>query len=228
MRFATLALIAFLLLLPPAAAETGIAAFQPANNSAWLSSQQWNTTNWTASANLTELVRTKAVQWTRLANSPFRDELAIGTLDSNQSVKVQFLSNTTNHSLTNITNATGTSTYRSFDLAMDRANGTLMVVAAANSSGGLVYSRWNGSWFENGSIATGLSAQVNWARLAGRNNSAELMLVTLDANADLMAVPWNGTAWLAPQSLDNSTESATTEPFDVAYQAVTGRDPKNT
>ncbi len=218
-----LALAALVLLLPSlVAAETGLAVFQPANNSAWLSSQQWNTTNWTASANLTELTRGTAVRWVRIANNPFRDELAIATLDSAQAVLLQFLRNTTNSSSLNITNATGDAGFRAFDLAVD-GNGTLMAVAAANSSGGLVYRRWNGSAFENGSIVTGLSAQVNWVQLAARNSSAELMLVTQDSNSDLMATPWNGTAWLASQSLDNDTESATEEDFDVAYEPLTGR-----
>lgn len=112
-------------------------------------------------------------------------------------------------------------------VAYEQSSGDALLVWSNSSS--LAYNTWNGtSWAldPNGALAlpTGITAQPDQMRLAARPGSDEMVLVVSNLNARDYAYVWNGSAWSAPQVLDNCGTApcgSNTSVF-VAYEQQSG------
>ncbi len=202
-------------------AESGMLAFQN-STTAYIATPQyklWNETVFSSTFNATAVTGT--LRWTVLKNNPIREEVILGTLDSNSDIKVQFYNSTSNWTSTyTMTASSGVSATRAYHVEVEQLSGDVMVAYNNGTAGIVGYQVWNGSsWYKSGNLTTNLTGQVNWIKMASDRKSNRIMLVASDANARLVALVWNGTSWSASTLLEASLLAATKESFDVAFES---------
>ncbi|HOW90096.1 MAG TPA: fibronectin type III domain-containing protein, partial [Elusimicrobiales bacterium] len=129
---------------------------------------------------------------------------------------------------------------RRFDIAYETATGDVMVLYSNNaaSNNELGYRTKSGSsacgsgnWSaENTLSAARTDGIVQWVKMASdrRAEYGDIAAIWADANSDLSAMVWNGSAWENEPSaaLDTSLEVITSpqdvEDFDVEYESISG------
>ncbi|MGB9743192.1 MAG: hypothetical protein ACPLW9_00520 [Minisyncoccales bacterium] len=169
--------------------------------------------------------------------SPTKQEAIAGYVNSSGVLQVMCYDGT---SWTNEWSVTvgGTGTTRRFDIAYETNSGDVMVLYSTNAAttNELAYRTKAGSTgcgTANWSAATNLdpirtSGVVQWVEMAWDRRSTSNLITAIwaDANADLSAMVWSGTAWGNEPSaaLETSLELATTQPddFEVEYESVSG------
>ena len=187
--------------------------------------RQWNLTNWSAS-NYANSVGADAKEQYVLAPSPHSDEKILGLQDGDIDVSAQVWDGDSWGAVTEFTtSASDAATRRGFDIAYEQSSGR--AVAVYRSQNNLTvpsYRIWNGTgWTAEARTLSIGAGNINWMRLVPKPSSNEMILVTMDANLDIWAQVWNGTAWNSNISLEISTENVAYQTFDVAYEQQTGR-----
>ena len=182
----------------------------------------WNESSFSQSS-LNATPVTGTLRWSVLKNNPIRREVALGTLDSNNDVKVQFYNSNSNYnnwsSIYTMTLSSDISAYRSFDVALEQNSGDVMVAYNAGPNGVVSYQIWNGtSWYSTGNITTNLSGQIQWIKMASQKYNDSIMLIAADTSADLIALNWNGTNWSTSYLLETALNVDNREDFDLAYE----------
>jgi len=162
--------------------------------------------------------------WMVLRNCPTRDEYAMGSLDWNSDVNIQFFSNGSWSGLTEVTSNAGGWGTRSFDLAYEQTSGDLL--AAYWSDG------WPGTLCYRASSGGGLSSErtlslpesfrAEWVKLVARPNSDQILLLVMNITTDLYAAWWNGGAFGSVVTLHDDFGLGLTERFDAAFESQSG------
>jgi len=204
-------------------AESGMLAFQN-STAAFIATPQyqlWNETVFSPTYNASAVTGT--LRFNVLKNNPVREEVILGTLDSNSDIKVQFYNSTSNWSSTyDMTLVSGVSAYRAYDIAVEKSSGDVLVAYNNGTAGIVGYKVWNGSsWYKTGAVTTNLTGQINWINLVADRDggvSNHIMMIAADSNADLIAMEWNGTRWSISYLLETTLETVTKEDFAVAYE----------
>lgn len=187
----------------------------------------WNGTAWgteasadTASGNINYVV---------LKSARTRNESILGTQDSTGSIYIQIWNGTawTNKTLV----GQGNVTTRAFDIAYEK-NGDRAVIVAIPSvnSPDFAYRTWNGTTLSAATNVTALptTGALNWVELKQNplSTSNEIAMITLDANADVYGMAWNGSIWSHMGGLatawDATAASGTKKAIDVEYEQTSG------
>jgi hypothetical protein len=201
-------------------AESGIIVFQ--NSTSSLASkpqyQTWNETNFSSTLSATDVQGT--IRWLVFKNNIIRKEQILGTLDNADDLKIQFYNSTNSWTQAhNMTLTSSASTTRSFDIAVEQESGDVLIAYNNGATGLFAYKIWNGtSWYKNGSVTLNATGKINWIKMASQPYSNNIMLLAVDANSELDAVFWNGTAWGRSRQLETSLETETKEDFDVEFE----------
>jgi len=134
----------------------------------------------------------------------------------------------------------GTGTTRRLDIAYETSTGDVMILYSTNTgtTNELAYRTKSGSagcGTANWSSATNLdpvrtSGIVQWVKIASdpRATSTLMTAIWADANSDLSAMTWSGSAWgnehtaALETALEVATAAQDVESFDVAYEAQSG------
>ncbi len=134
----------------------------------------------------------------------------------------------------------GTAATRRFDIAYETTTGNVMVLYSRNvtTTNELGYRRKTGSsgcGAANWTTETTLdpvrtSGVVHWVKIASDRRASSNLLTAIwaDANADLSAMTWSGTAWgneptaVTEASLEIVAVAQDVEDFDVEYESVSG------
>ncbi|MEM2018117.1 MAG: hypothetical protein QW585_02805 [Candidatus Pacearchaeota archaeon] len=178
----------------------------------------WNGSAWSSLASANPVDNT--IRWLELKANPARNETILATLDADSDIDVQIWNGSGWSLPVEMTASASTNAYRCFDIGIMSLSGKVMVAYGKATAGEIGYRIWNGqSWSAEQTISTGGSSLVNWIRLEARSNSNQMMLVAMDANRRIVAIPWNGTSFLSVQELETNSEVATVQTFDVAYEA---------
>ncbi len=186
----------------------------------------WNGATWSGLANANAVAGN--VQWVVLKPNPVRNETILGTLDDANRTEVQIWNGSDWGTPVSMSNSTPDSN-RAFDLATERQSGDAVVAYGAGTAGQIQYREWNGTaWSAATNVTMGGTGQIQWVRLAANQlvDYDKMMLVTVDSNGDGFAKPFNGTDWLASQSLGKVYSGAAgltnAQTFDVAYEQTSG------
>ncbi|MEM5855336.1 MAG: hypothetical protein QW472_03390, partial [Candidatus Aenigmatarchaeota archaeon] len=192
----------------------------------------WDGSTWSAEYSANSVGGT--IYWVVLraipnnVKNPRFEEFILGTQTSGGAVVVQVYNGSSWSTPLTLYSNVGTSS-RAFDIAYERVSGDAIVVYS-NGSAQPKYRVWNGkSWSSEGTIPqTKTTGAIRWIKLASRPNSDEIACVWLDANADISAMIWNGSAWVGepPAALETNAAYDTTigdaEAFDLAYESLSG------
>lgn len=126
------------------------------------------------------------------------------------------------------------SCWRAFDIAYEQLSGEAMVAFSTSTTGRLSYRTWNGtSWTPAttttaSSMVTGGSGAIRWVRLIPRGEgmkgtrSDEILMIASDANSDIFAGIWNGSAWTATTTITTTASTFQIQNFDGAWEETTG------
>jgi type II secretory pathway pseudopilin PulG len=134
----------------------------------------------------------------------------------------------------------GTGTTRRFDVAYEKTTGDVMVAYSTNTAttNELAYitkpgasdcgsANWSGVTNLDPVRTTGT---IHWVKISDdvRAGSNLLAMIWADANADLSAMVWSGTAWVnepaavTEASLEIVTTAQDVEDFDIEYESISG------
>lgn len=164
--------------------------------------------------------------------SATRDEAIVGILNDTGTLFIVRWNGTTWFQLgSNITATVADA--KVFDIIYENTSGDAIVVV-----GGAVdpsYYVWNGStWSGPTTItqATKTTGTIRWVELASRKTSSsdELAFVYADANGDLNALIWSGSAWTEQTAaagalstaIENNGGVTTMRAFDLEYESISG------
>jgi len=123
--------------------------------------------------------------------------------------------------------APGGSATRRFDMAAENLTGRVMTAYYNGTPGAVTYAVWSASasvWAAAPASLpmTSLTGSVNWVRLKSMPGTNRILLAALDANSDISAAVWDGSAWINNVNLTATGSIATKESFDAAWETLTG------
>lgn len=166
--------------------------------------------------------------------SASRDEAIVGVLnDTGTLYVVRWNGSTWSQLGSNIATGINPAVTKIFDITYEYATGDAMVVVGGAADP--AYYKWNGStWSGPTSItqATKTTGTIRWIELANRKTSGsnEIALAYADANGDLNALIWSGSAWTEQTAaagalstgIENNAAATTMRAFDLDYEALSG------
>ncbi len=209
----------------PAGAAHGMLVY--GDNSANLKYQTWVPPNWSAEAD--SGVTGSVIRWSVLRSVPVvANQKLAGLLYSDNSLKVlKWNGSAWSDATPAPAPAPGGSATRRFDMAAENLSGRIMTAYYNGTVGAVTYAVWSASasvWAAAPASLplTSLTGTVNWVRLKSMPGTDRILLTVLDANSDISAAVWNGSAWIDNVNLTAAGSIATKESFDAAWETQTG------
>lgn len=161
--------------------------------------------------------------WHVLKAARTRQEQILVTKDTDNNINVQIWNGSLWHNLSELSTESGSTTYKSLDLAYEQESDRAMVVFRDNTDGSVPhYILWNGTSYSSEGTAIDVGSDIQWIRLASKPASNELVLVTLDSDDDINAQFWDGAGWGDLTEIETEAETANFQSFDVIYEQVSG------
>jgi len=184
----------------------------------------WDGASWGTEVSASTTAST--IQWVVLKSSPKRDEKILGTLASTGAIHVQVW-NGSSWSVGQILGSgvgTTNDAYRGFDIAYEQTLGRAIVVfVQSTTASDPQYIIWNGSsWTAPATIDIPTTGVIYWVKLTSSPISNQIALMTLDANADIAGIIWDGNNWGNAKTLTTTGSTATRECFAVEYEQQSG------
>jgi hypothetical protein len=122
------------------------------------------------------------------------------------------------------TNLNGTAS-RAFDVAFDTA-GSKGIIAYWNQVAGAMRYRTHNGTSLSGEASVGLVLGADYAQIVSltpKGTGSEMVLLVGTNNPDLWASIWNGASWTAGVKLMSGLGTTSYQPFDAAYESLSGR-----
>ncbi|MFA5937389.1 MAG: hypothetical protein WC822_05965, partial [Candidatus Paceibacterota bacterium] len=159
--------------------------------------------------------------------SPLRNEKMAGILSSDGVLQVQRyngLTGTWSNEWSATSISAANSAYRGFDIAYEQNSGRAMVLYNGAAAGTLYYNIYDGSsWSGAQTLTAGSANAAVWVRLEARPDSDDLMAAFENVTSNrLTASRWTGFAWSNTQQIVASLGLSTKQPFDVAWESLSG------
>jgi Mg-chelatase subunit ChlD len=184
--------------------------------------RQWDGTLWLSEASAKTVL--SQINWIVMQSNPVRNEIILGTLDTDKDLNVQVWDGISWGAVQEISTNEYSSSTRGFDIAFEENSGNAMVVYNNNSNFPR-YRLWNGSaWSNETAVTSGPGSQkIKWVRLVARPNSNEILLAYLDSNENISAQIWNGSVWNNVTKLTTTASTSDYQSFDAVYEQGTGK-----
>ncbi|RJQ21801.1 DUF11 domain-containing protein, partial [Candidatus Woesearchaeota archaeon] len=187
----------------------------------------WNRTTGTFTAELTNAqAMSSNALWLRVRANHQRDEFIMLGLDSNTNTSVQVWNGSAWGNFRALSADNPNTANRGIDVAYEDVSGdALMVFETSAAADALIgFATWNGSAYAQGTYARPLTGAVNWVRTVARPGTDEVMVLMHDANNDIDAVLWNGSAFVAATNVTLTTTAAvlTEQMVDFAWMSGSG------
>ncbi len=201
------------------------------NNSLWYSLRD-NWSSWNTLNGKTSQGSHGAIEWAVEKSTPLGQTILV-TKDAQNDVLFQVRNQTGWVAQVNLTLTASPSSMKNIDVAVDNTTGKVMVVYINQTNGTINYLIWNGTAIStNSSFAIGNTTIVwSWIRLESHPSKNEMILAAQTQTIgnsgslpDLYVAHWNGPAnvWDNVTNLENNTEVGTSQPFDIAYEQLSG------
>ena len=189
----------------------------------------WDGVSWSDPTTVTAPPTTGVIKWIELVPNPISTSNEIVTImfDANSDVYGMVWNGSSwgNMGASAVWDATASTsnTKKGIDVAYEQTSGRAMFIWADSATDNQIYRIWDGTSLT--APATLTIADSNgigeWAQLASRPNSNELMYGIQDAAADLNTRKWSGSGWdTATQhpEHDASVENITSMNFDLIWE----------
>lgn len=180
----------------------------------------------------------REIRFMVLKFSRTRDEAILGTLTSDNNIRVQVWNGATatwGNSLDVATNVDNN--VRNFDIEYETLNDRAIVVYNSNNNATIPqYRIWTGTAWLAGSNVSGTPAGITrprWIDLAAHpfNNSNDIVMMVLDNNNNVYGLLWNGSTWVNMGggvatlwgSGNTGPSNSTSNSMAVAYEQNSGR-----
>lgn len=192
----------------------------------------WNGSSWSSESELPS--SESRIRYVRVANCPSQQRLnekVVVTLSDDGYLDAYVWNGSSWLITNNIAYSRTANAYRCFDITYEKSSGrALLVYSRGTTTNEIGYKIWNGtSWSSEQLLdlpyTTGI---VRWISLASKptNNTNEIAMIYLDANADVHGYVWTGSEWTlmgATAVWDATASTATTQCIAVAYEQKSGR-----
>lgn len=161
--------------------------------------------------------------WMASANCNKRNEIAIGTLDYSNDVRVYFDTSAGFSTHTVCTTNTGGYAQRRFDLAYEDTSGDLLVAYWDNAAARIGYRTASSTTLSAQSNYDIGSTSVRFVTLTPQKGTNNIALLTVNSSGSLIAGLWTGASWYGIGAVSSGAVSnLNTECFAVAFEGVTG------
>lgn len=197
-------------------------AYYDSNSNSFPRYRQWDGSLWSNEASARTV--SSQIRWIVMQSNPVRNEIILGTLDTDYDLNVQLWDGISWGTVQEISTNEDSYNRRGFDFAYEQISGDAMVVYNKNNDVPK-YRLWNGSAWSNEASVNSSNAgtdSIRWVRLIAKPNSDEILLAYLDYAYDLRAQIWNGSAWKSVQVITTSASTRNYQSFDVVYEQGTG------
>ncbi len=185
----------------------------------------WDGSSWSdeASANYVG----GSIQIISMLSSETRDEVILGTVDSQYDLNIQLWDGSSWSSVEEFSTRLDLSYTRGFDIAYESVSGDAIVAYVdKNIDDGVPrYNIWDGSSWSAGADTDDSSpgsGDIRWIRMASNPLSDEIVLVSLDDSRDIRAQVWDGSGWDDVVSITNDARATEYQCFDVVYEQHSG------
>lgn len=192
------------------------------------------TNTWSAEAAVGGATFSGTPRFVVAKTAPNREEAVVGVLnDTGTLFVVRWNGSAWSQLGSNINTGINPAVTKVFDIIYENASGDAIVVVGGAADP--AYYIWNGSsWSGPTSItqATKTTGIIRWVELASRKTagSDEIALAYADANGDLNALIWSGSAWTEQTAvagalstgIENNAAATTMRAFDVEYESLSG------
>ncbi|MBI2133958.1 hypothetical protein HYU11_04720 [Candidatus Woesearchaeota archaeon] len=172
----------------------------------------------------TETLQTidEGIKWAVIRSSPVRDERIIVVSDNGSDINA-IVCNPNCGSPMELTTAMTNVERRGFDVAYEQVSGDAMIVFS-DTTAIPKYIKWDGtSWGASQPLQTDTCTGNNqWAVLAAKPGSNEIIAGLADGQSDLCIQAWNGTEWINHTKIDPNLETLAAQAYDIAYETSTG------
>jgi hypothetical protein len=193
--------------------------------------RRWDGANWGPERTATAVPSN--IHYFVLKFARTRNEAILGTMSSGGDIRVQVWNGNTQtwSATTLLANVGGDSAYRGFDIEYETV-GDRAIVVYNDGTADPNYRIWNGTaWSGATNINIPTTGNARWIGLTPHPRSDEIMMITLDANADVYGMRWPGGA-AAGAAWDNmgvagvwdasAANAGASKAIDVAYEQSSG------
>ncbi|MBL0926170.1 MAG: hypothetical protein IBJ11_00770 [Phycisphaerales bacterium] len=163
-------------------------------------------------------------QWVVAGNSPLADEVAIGVLDSSNSVRLGFYRAGSFIAPVTVCTNTASSTLRPFSVAYT-CNGQGMIAYWRDASTQIGYRTFSGGTVSAEQVLTPpTNNNVSFLQLVPKPKTSTMVMLTVNSVKDLVARFWNGSAWDTTTTLigDTGPNTQSRETFALAFEQNAG------
>ncbi len=202
-------------------------AYRDSNSASVPRYRQWDGDAWLGESSAKDV--DGDIDWIVLQSCPTRNEVIMGALDDERDLNMQMWDGSGWGAVQEFSWIANYDHHRGFDIAYEQNSGDAMVVYRNSDISTAVprYRVWDGSiWGAEGAVdGTGASKYIQWARLAAKPNSDEILLVFLNSDNNIRAQVWGGTSWGDVVLLTNDASAGSDwdyQCFDVVYEQGTG------
>ncbi len=163
-------------------------------------------------------------RWLVMATCPTRPETAMISLDWNRDINVCFYDGTSWGAVTEVCKDTAQSAERCMDSAYESVSGDLLFAYWNKKAKAIGARTYNGTALSAEiPLALPSTATAHYIRLVAKPGSDQIMLLVLNDDERLYAVPWNGSAFGAVTTLETDCETDDEECFSFAYSSKSGQ-----
>ncbi|MEM2995389.1 MAG: hypothetical protein QXI91_05175 [Candidatus Bathyarchaeia archaeon] len=192
----------------------------------------WNGFYWSSERELPS--SGSSIRYVRVSNCPSQqrpNEKVVVTLSDDGYLDAYVWNGSFWLTANNIAYSGTANAYRCFDITYEKTSGrALLAYSRGTTTNEIGYKIWNGTAWSSEQLldlpyTTGI---VRWISLASKptNNTNEIAMIYLDANADVCGYVWTGSEWNlmdATAVWDANAATATRECISVAYEQKSGR-----
>jgi hypothetical protein len=186
-----------------------------------LYSSSWDGTSWSTAA--TGPTLPDEATWIALANAPTRDEIALITVDYNNTVCGLFYTGGSFTSPTTLYGATNEFYTRPVHVAYEQQSGEVLSVYGRGANFDVGYRTASGTaWQAEHTFNIGATEHIRWTRLYPKPKSDEMILATVDYGDYARAAVWDGSSFGNAIDLSGFSTVCEGEHVAVAYESLSG------
>jgi len=165
------------------------------------------------------------VTWMVLQGAPQKQEMIMGTIDSNNDINLSVWDGSTWSGVTEFTTDSNDD-YRGLDIAYENLSGYALVVGRYAASGDVRYNIWDGNaWvFAAAQIDANLTPEssLTYIDMASRPNSNEILIALAQFTYDLKVVQWDGSSFIDHGEIDDNMENRSLGGTEIVYEQQSG------